>query len=76
MYSSDSSIDVIYKKLGDGGEAEAHATVANVKAAFEDAISKNPSLLIFHFSDHGGPEGYICLEDGDMYNTEVFNYFS
>lgn len=69
---------VIYRKFSDPNstiqDAE-YGSYSNIKACLEDAISKNPSLLIFHYSNHGTSSGLICTYDRYMYNTELYSYF-
>lgn len=44
-----------FKRLVYGGKRDSSEkpTKANINACFDDALSKDPDLLVFHFSDHG-----------------------
>lgn len=74
QYGSDFQ-NITYHKLGDGGEATESATKENVEKYLQDAVDMQPSLFIFHFSDHGSSSGSIVLTSGSMSNSTLFNYF-
>ncbi len=80
-YPNASEDEIIYKKLGDGqldgSGATMNATTTNLDTCFDDAAGRDVDLLIFHFSDHGGENGYILLQDGSQYyNSRLATQFA
>ena len=80
----------MFRKIGQGGTGLEPSTYKTVESCFADAQSKNPDLLVFHFSDHGSNQesndyvkgsttkhqkGYIMLTDYNMAYTTLFEQF-
>lgn len=76
VYPNASEDEIVYRKMGDGGDAQQRATIQNLNNCFAEAVQLDTELLIFHFSDHGGSGGYIVLQDGDYYNSALAQQFS
>lgn len=87
---ADNMSQVIFRKIGEGDPSLEPATKENIDQCFDDALSKNPELLVFHFSDHGDykesddyeegsttnyQKGYIMLTDYNMAYNTLFNQF-